>query len=164
MSTYVLPEWVLWIQAIGIPACGIVVAFASVFIAWHQKRLADLKLQSDLYDRRLKIFEAAKALLVAVQDNGTLSVDEYFAFIKDTANAVFLLKPNVADYLKTLGSRAVRLRLIQNQLKSDQIDQPTRAQLADKAAEMELWFNEQFNVLIEEFKPSLRLDLHSMGD
>ena len=164
MSTYVLPEWVLWIQALGIPACGIVVALASVYIAWQQKRLADLKLQNDLYDRRLKIFEAAKALLVAVQTSGTLSIDDYFVFVRSTANAVFLLKPDVVEYLSTLRDHATRLRLFQNQLKDDRKDQAARGELADKAAEVELWFYNQFDVLIERFKPSLRLDLHSVND
>jgi hypothetical protein len=164
MSTNVLPEWVLWIQALGIPACGIVVALASVYIAWQQKRLADLKLQNDLYDRRLIVFEAAKALLVAVQTDGKLSVENYFTFVKDTANAVFLLRPDAVEYLKSLRNQAIRLRLIHNQLKDDGIDQSTKGQLADKAAEIELWFGDQFDVLVERFKPSLRLDLHSVSD
>jgi hypothetical protein len=66
MSDANLPIWALWIQAIGIPLAGAVIAGVGVYIARQQKRLADIKLQNDLYDRRYKVYETARKFLADV--------------------------------------------------------------------------------------------------
>jgi hypothetical protein len=162
MTTNSLPDWALWIQALGLPVCGAIIAGAGVYIGWQQKRLADVRLQNDLYDRRLKIFSAAKKLLVAVQQDGSISLEEYFAFVGGTSDAVFLLKADVVDYLQTIRAQAGRLRTKHGQLGNSDLEQGQRAALADQAAEIENWFSNQFDILTMKFKPSMRLDQHAL--
>src|ERR1700693_3089439 len=109
MPTSNLPVWIFWAQALGLPIFGLVIAGASVYIAWQQKRIADIRLRHELYDRRLKVYEAAKTLLVAHLMNGKLSGDDYFAYRRGTADAVFLLNVGVVEYLEELQKRAERL-------------------------------------------------------
>jgi hypothetical protein len=157
-----LPAWALWTQVIGVPVFGAIIAVAGIYIAWQQKRLADIRLQNDLYDRRFKVYEAAKTLLVAVQQNGKMSLEEFFAFLRGTSDAAFLLKPDIVEYLETIRKQAAKLRLLQQQLQNQDLDQKRRAALADQAAETEKWFNDQFEVLLSKFKPSMRLDKHAL--
>jgi hypothetical protein len=59
IEMYYLPWWMQWAQAIGI---GIISA-AGVFIAYKQSRIATAKLNLDLYDRRFRVYDAARALI-----------------------------------------------------------------------------------------------------
>jgi hypothetical protein len=131
--------------------------------AWQQKRLADIRLQNDLYDRRFKIFAAAKKLLVSVQQNGVVSLDEFFAFVGGTSDAVFLLTADVVDYLQTIRERSAELRSKHGLLQNSDLEQGQRAALADQIARIEDWFNDQFDVLVAKFKPSMRLDKHALN-
>lgn len=145
MPTSNLPVWVFWAQALGLPIFGLVIAGASVYIAWQQKRIADIRLRHELYDRRLRVYEAAKTLLVAHQMNGKLSGDDYIAYLRGTADAVFLLDAGVVEYLKELQKQAVALIGL-------------RAEQADEFAQIETWLMQQFDILIAKFKPAMRLD------
>jgi len=78
-----LPDW--WL-----PLFGLVISIPSVCIAWQQKRIADIKLRHELYDRRFNVYAAAKALLVAHQSNGRISEDNYMAFCRGTSDAMRL--------------------------------------------------------------------------
>src|SRR5712672_474289 len=95
-----LPIWALWIQALGLPIFGGIIAAVGQFLGFQQKRLADIRLQNDLYDRRFKIYEAAKTLLVHFQLDGNVQLEDYFAFVRATSESVFLLSPDVVAYLE----------------------------------------------------------------
>jgi hypothetical protein len=159
--TAFLPEWALWIQALGLPIVGAAIAFAGVWIARQQNKLADINLQNVLYDRRYKVYEAARNFLAATQVGG-LPLQKYFDFVSATHEAVFLFKPDVVEYLAILRERATKLYVLEQRLKNPNLDQTVRGKSADEAAEHEKWFNEQFDILVLKFKPSLRLDKHSL--
>lgn len=161
MSTSNLPVWVSWVQALGLPIFGLVIAGASVYIAWQQKRIADVRLRHELYDRRLKVYEAAKALLVAHLINGKLSEDDYIAYRRGTADVVFLLDAGVIEYLGELQKQAERLIRLPAELAAIRDDMAKEAKydkLVDEFAEIETWLTQQFDVLIAKFKPAMRLD------
>jgi hypothetical protein len=161
MPTSSLPVWVSWAQAFGLPIFGLVIAGASVYIAWQQKRIADIRLRHELYDRRLRVYEAAKTLLVAHLINGKLSGDEYFAYRRGTADAVFLLDAGVVDYLGEIQERAerlMRLRTEQAEIREDMSKETKYRKLVDESAQIETWLTQQFDILIEKFIPAMRLD------
>ena len=161
MPTGSLPVWVSWAQAFGLPLFGLVIAGASVYIAWQQKRIADIRLRHELYDRRLRVYEAAKTLLVAHLINGKLSDDDYIAYRRGTADAVFLLEAGVIDYLEELRKRAERLMRLRTELAEIREDMSKDAQyhqLVDENAQIETWLSQQFEILIARFKPAMRLD------
>ena len=159
MSSNSLPNWVMWVQALAIPVVGAVIAGAGVMIAWQQKRLADLRLQNDLYDRRFKIYAAAKKLLFDVQEI-SLPLENFVEFARGTADAEFLLTKDVIDYLATLRSRAAKLRTLQGLLTNQDLAQDRGGKIADEIAEIEGWFFDQFTVLADKFRPAMRLDKH----
>jgi hypothetical protein len=150
-------------SACGVPVFGLVIAGAGVYIAWQQKRIADIRLRHELYDRRFKVYEAAKTLLVAHQTNGKLSGDEYIAYRRGTADAVFLLDAGVVGYLDELRRKAERLLCLsgqQDELRND-ISQEARYRISeDDSNQIETWLAQQFDILIAKFKPSMQLDEH----
>jgi hypothetical protein len=149
------------VQALGLPIFGLVIAGASVYIAWQQKRIADIRLRHELYDRRLKVYDAAKSLLVAHLINGKLSGDDYIAYRRGTADAVFLLDAGVIEYLGELQKRAeclIRLRAELAAIRDDMAKEAKYHKLVDESAEIETWLTQQFDILITKFNPAMRLD------
>ena len=129
--------------------CGLVIAGAGVYIAWQQKRIADIRLQGEFYERRFRVYEAAKTLLVAHQTNGKLSEDDFIAYRRGIADAVFLLDACVAEYLDELRRRAERL-LCQSDGRSNFATTCPRAKYrssVDESAEIETWLAQQFDIL-----------------
>jgi hypothetical protein len=156
-----LPDWVVWLQALGLPVSGLVISCASVYIAWQQKRIADVRLRHELYDRRFKVYEAAKTLLVAHQESGRISRNDYMAFRRGTSDAVFLLHADVVEYLDELRRKADQLLRLSNQISElkDDISQSTMYQkLVDEAFNIETWLTQQFDFLNGHFKRAMRLD------
>ena len=51
-APYHLPAWLLWVQALDVPA----LAGVGAFLAYQQMQIARTKLQHDLYERRIKVY------------------------------------------------------------------------------------------------------------
>ncbi len=149
-----LPVWISWAQALGV-LFELVIAFAGVCIAWQQKRIAEIRLRHDLYNRRFKVYEAAKTLLVAHQTNGKLSGDDYIAYRRGTADAVFLLDAGVVKYLDELRRQAERLLCLSGrkaELRNDLSQEPKYHSSVDESAQIETWLAQQFDILTSKFK------------
>jgi hypothetical protein len=131
-------------------------------IARKQSELAAVRLQHDLYDRRFAIYNAARTLLVQEMDvHGGASLEAIFAFVRGTADAVFLLDGNLEAYLDEIRKKAFRLRFVYDRLNDKDSVLPVgdeRSKLAQEEADLTNWFVEQFKVLIDHFKPFLTLE------
>jgi|SRR6185312_11338599 len=88
------------VQALAVPA----IAFAGVWIAAEQKRLADIRLRNDMFDRRFKIYDAALTLLRLAtnrQDVGG-DIDTMVAYREGTQAAAFFFGTKVQAYLEEI--------------------------------------------------------------
>jgi len=159
-----LPAWALWIQALGVPFLAVIVAGFGTMIALQQKRLADIRLQADLYDRRYRVLEATRKFLSTITINGAVQLDAYFAFASGTADAVFLFDENVVAYIEKIQENARQLRFMQRRLGDENIPQEQRAKLADQAADLEMQLTGAgvLNELVAAFRPAMRLDRHAL--
>ena len=131
---------------------GAVIAMAGLWIAWEQKRLTDLRFRHDTYERRYRFYQAAKALLVTVQDNATLSTPDYLNYLRGIAGASFCLDNNAVDYLETLRMHALELIRV------------AKPESADNEAAEIRWFLDQFPMLDAIFKESLDLNAPSLTE
>jgi hypothetical protein len=151
MSGNDLPAWVNYAQFLVIPF----VAVVGAGIAGGQLLLARRRMQLDLYDRRYKIFESARRLIVDIMREGRAEVEWIYRFHRDTGDAVFLLDNAAVGYIAELEKRAFRLRRVGVIIAND--GHPQREAAIDEEVALLSWFSEQFDVLIERFKPSLQL-------
>jgi hypothetical protein len=53
-----------------LPVLGVIIAACGVWIAWQQKRIADVHLRHEQYDRKYRVYGSAKGLLVGLQADG----------------------------------------------------------------------------------------------
>jgi len=87
MSGGDLPTWVQYAQALVVP----VITIAGIVIAWGQLSLARRRMQLDLYDRRYKIFESARKLIVDIVREGRSEIEWIYTYHRETGDAIFLL-------------------------------------------------------------------------
>ena len=89
------PHWTAYLTALLTPT----VAVLGAMIGYRQWRLAQNKLKLDLFDRRFKVYEAARDLLASIMTSGKAMDDKVFKFLVATREAKWLLDIDVANYL-----------------------------------------------------------------
>jgi hypothetical protein len=157
------------------PAATIIGAFAAVFVtsrlgrgqlriseqqstaARQQAKLAAVRLQHDLFDRRFALFQTARTFLVKeVYPQMNPSTDAIFIFAQETATAAFLVDKPLREYLEELRRTAFRLQELSMLVALQQgLDHTQNVQ--EKARLVE-WFGAQHEVLVAKFQPFLKLD------
>ncbi len=143
-----LPIWISILQALATP----VIAIAGCAIAYSQLRLGRDRFQYDLYDRRMKVFEGLKVLLVTCMREASISFSEIQQFVRTTSEAEFLFDADVVDYLEDVRKKAHRLNFTARQLAEHNVVE-NRGNLAQENADIMIWINDQLAVSVSKFKP-----------
>ena len=147
------PHWTAYLSALLAP----VVAVLGSLIAYRQWRLAQNKLKLDLFDRRLKVYEAATGLLYSVMTSGRAKDEELFKYMVATREAKWLLSPEIAEYLdKKLYHKAIDLQTLAAELEDVPVGD-VRTQNVHAQADVKKWLMAQYSVLDAQFAPFLQL-------
>ena len=132
-----------------------IIGVVGAYIAWQQWSIAEIRLRLDTYERKFRIYEAAKTILAVFELNATISIEEYFTYLRGITDAEFIFDdPNVTQYLQKLREQTVELMRSQKQ----------GAVAADQSSELEHWFSKQFDVLKSKFQPSMSLHQPSISE
>lgn len=158
-----LPIWLQYAQALAqtfvVPVVGSVIAAIGAIIALQQMRIARKKLDHDRYEKRLKIFEAAHALLAEAVVEDTVSDPVLKRFFVDVIDAPFHFGDDVVKYLEELGTVASSVKVSQEAL-AEQTDTKLREELKSEASKNLLWIQQELQTgnLVRRFRPYLALD------
>jgi len=135
--------------------------------ARQQADIASMRLQYDLFDRRFRVYNEAKTLLVYLQHENLLPEEVLDSYMRGTADSLFFLDETVFTYLEELKNQAINLRAIQQRLREPlpeettitnrEIQQRNREDDINLEPQLLYWFYDQFPVLIDKFKPFLDL-------
>jgi hypothetical protein len=96
-------------------------SLAVVVIAALQWRVADNKLRLDLFDRRYKVYDAAKTFLIAIGRDATFTTAQLFEFNAGTSDAEFLFESDVVEYLGQIRKCALDLWTTRKLLERPQV-------------------------------------------
>jgi len=159
------------------PAATIVAAIAAVFVTWklgtgqlaiarqqaeiakQQASMASVRLQHDLFEKRIAVFDAARDLILEVFHKSNVSNEAWNAFMRGTEKAVFLFDKPVTDYLTELRNQGSVIRGAVSRLADQQLPRgPERDEFARIRAENFKWFLDQFDVVIPKFMGALALE------
>jgi len=157
MGTSPLPSWVQILQALAVP----LIAAVGAWIAIQQMRIARIKLQHDLYDRRYAVFQAVRRFLDATVVSLVVSSDILRAFVIGAADAEFLFPDELAAYLGEMSRPARTAQSIYTTMQSLPEGSPERAKATLAANEQTRWLVEQIDGLTARFRDVLKLDKHS---
>jgi hypothetical protein len=135
----------------------LIISGLGAWIAYKQVRIASARLNLDLYDKRFKVFEAARALVVEVLREGTIDTDDILLFNVGVADAVFLFELEVVNYLTHLRKRAAALHTKNAQLQALGENDKRRDALIDDVYRSQEKFATEHKRLEAAFKPYLNL-------
>lgn len=148
---YVLPWWMQWVQVGGVAFISCVGAW----IAYRQSRIAAAKLNLDLYDRRFKVFNAARefATVALLTDIESTALPKFQA---STIDAVFLFNEEIAKYLDEFGVKIFQLQSSKTHLEHA-TTLKARERFTNEIGSQEKIVTAELNVLVDKFKPFLKL-------
>jgi hypothetical protein len=150
-----LPVWLQILQAFALLAISAVGAC----LAWQQVRIADIKLQHDLFERRYRVFNATRRMLANVCAKGDLSDDELRLFTIETGDVIFLFNDDLAKYFdEEMKGHLVGLMAWNRAFESAPAETEQRMRAVNESGTHMLWLGDQLIALPDRFKPFLRLD------
>jgi hypothetical protein len=120
-------------------------------------QIADARLQHDLYDRRYRIFDAARRLLSEIIIHGNATDEALRAFVLGTSDALFLLDDDLAKYLAEMSQHARALVAIKIAMEALPVGEQ-KANASKVAIDHQMWLVEQLDDLADKFRPVLRLN------
>lgn len=87
-----------------------VIAAVTVYIAYQQWQTNRRRLDLDLYDRRLRVYQAVSSFISRVLTDLAPEPQDFSDYWRDTAETDFLFGSDVREYLRTLAAHAAQLR------------------------------------------------------
>ena len=147
------PHWTAYLTALLTPT----VAVLGALIGYRQWRLAQNKLKLDLFDRRFKVYEAARDLLASIMTSGKAKDDEVFKFMVATREAKWLFDTEVANYLdKQIYHKAIDLQTLAGEGDGVGVGE-IRTKNVRAQSDLKKWFKAQYDVLDQKFSRYLQL-------
>jgi hypothetical protein len=149
------------------PIATIIAAVAAVsvtaYFAWHQKRIAEKqadiaseKLRHDLYERRYRVFDAVRKLLLEIARDRNASKDGLRAFLIATGEAVFLFDDDVTKHVEGIRDRAEELQSLNCDIDSKPADEPNPDAVKQRNEHVK-WILSEVDPSVDKFKPYLKL-------
>ncbi|MGB7078095.1 MAG: hypothetical protein WBD53_12985, partial [Xanthobacteraceae bacterium] len=68
-------------------------------------------------NRRLGIFESAKRLFAVIFESGRTPREEFYKYVANTSEAVFLLDSTIVAYLEEIRRRAAQMIFVESRLR-----------------------------------------------
>ena len=138
-----------------------IVACIAAYIAYQQWRTNRRRLQLDLYDRRLRLYEAVIKYIIVVKTDFRPKLDDLIEFRRSTAEADFLFGPDIRAYLNELFKHGVQLRGWAEKNNRDYIQSMPpdydHRKVTDGMQREEDWFIDQGEKALKQFKSYLNL-------
>ena len=137
-----------------------VIAVIAVCIAYQQAKTNRRRLELNLYEGRLRVYQAVIHFLDEVLTELSPAPQDIFDLRKDTAEADFLFESDVREYIQELIACAAKLRRGKREY-GDHQKAPPEGYDHDKVVEAllqeEEWFFEQRQAALELFAKYLKL-------
>lgn len=146
------PHWTQYLAALLTPT----VAVFAVVIGYRQWRTAQNKLKLDLFEKRLKIYEALRNSIGSITSSGNVTTESEREFLQAIQGIQWLFGPEVENYVDEIWPRICDLGCLQEELKNLEVG-PERTEKAHKSAEIKKWLINQRKGLNAKFAPYLKL-------
>lgn len=148
----------------------IIIAILLAYIAWENYKINQrgLKIQKDnlrldLFNRRIKVFEACQNLFSFINREGRPTRQELHKFFVDSSNFEFLFGNEVQSYIDDVNKKGLKLIHLIEQLESERLEiGEKRTRLAKEASELEEWFGEQFTNSRKLFRKYLHFSIDKL--
>jgi hypothetical protein len=136
------------------------IAVIAVYIAWQQKKINEQKLNLDLYDRRLKVYEEVRQILSIIMRDAKASYNDLLKFYRAVSEADFLFGPDITEYIDEIYQHGVQLQRWNSEYRD--YTQPTpegydHKKVCDGMHTELKWLTNQLMPAKQKFKPYLKI-------
>jgi len=141
----------------------VIVALLAVWIAYRNFAVSRERFRLDLFDKRFKVFEAARHLVSQALNAGELKRSELWAFRAAVIEKEFLFGDAIVEYLNEMDRHAERVYTLGIALQPLQVDAADPAQAAERQRNQKQfmesidWVAEQIRQLHTRFAPEMRI-------
>ncbi|MCY1347306.1 hypothetical protein D9M68_370400 [compost metagenome] len=135
----------------------LVIAFLAWTVTDAQREIAQATLKHDLFDRRVKVYDAAQLLMARARDYGVNLWKAKQEFDDACRGARFIFQPDLVVYLDSLSERHGQLALWRTKKAERAEANLDYDDLGRKEYEMEMEMLAEWKVLPDRFAPYLDL-------
>ena len=138
----------------------IVIAGIAVYIAYQQWQTNRRRLDLDLYDRRLRLYQAVVVYTSKVRTKFKPELEDIFELRRATAEADFLFGQDIKDYIDELIQHGGNLHMWNTEYRDQTQDLPAdydHLEIVEGLKEERKWFVRQPKVALQKFKSYLNL-------
>lgn len=129
------------------------------YIAYQQWQVNQASLRERLFERRFKIFKDTQIFLSHILREGRLEDSALTEFFEAPQMARFLFGNEMADYLKEIRTRAIKMHGLEKSARRAEVG-PKRSEPIDKEYAEIKWLNGQLETIFDKFEPYLGFKHH----
>ncbi|MDA0999637.1 MAG: hypothetical protein O2807_03840 [bacterium] len=135
-----------------------VLGLTMLYIAYQQYRTNHIRLQHELFDRRVYVFRGVRRHLTIALAKGALNFDDLGGLSASTAEIEFLFEKDLCEYIDEIYSRSIELAAISSGLQDENLGQgKKRSELTREKTEAIDWFSDQSSILKDKFSKYLKV-------
>jgi hypothetical protein len=139
-------------------ALGVLIALGVAYIAWQNYAINLNKLKLDLFDRRMRVFNALQTLLIHTIREGRIDGTKIEAYRADMWLSEFLFDKSVHQFLSEFFDKSVELMNAGDQLDGMQADDPDRSAVIKKKYDTLRWLTSRGDKIRAAFRPFLTIE------
>jgi hypothetical protein len=149
-------DWIDVLVALMTPTIAIV----GSFLAYQQWKINRTRLRHELYDRRMAVYSKLMNYLSAILQEASFPRDAFSEWLPASYEGFFLFDDRLHTYIERLNakSRAFRSNCRKMKSKCGKCNEDEWKKLCDEDAQLNAWFDKQFDVAKKEFGRFLRID------
>ena len=146
------PIWVQTLSALFVP----MIAIAVGVIAYFQWQTNKNRLKLELFDRRVKYYEAALQFIGDTMAENEVSGESLLDFRHAQYGSAFLLNDGVTEYLKELWKNGSDAKVLRSEFERLQPGDD-RNKIIQEHSDAVKWIREQPEILQHKFEPFLKI-------
>ena len=148
MNATIDKNWIDVLPALSTPIIAIIAGIVIGFLQWHinQKRL-----QNELFNRRIDLYEKITSYIANILTRGSLENGADNQFFRDTKHVTFIFGKDIEEYVNEIYNKSLDLNLLKTQA------QPLQDKALSKQREIKKWFENELNNVQKRFIKYLKL-------
>lgn len=153
----IVPQNFNWITALLSALFTPIVAILGAWIAWAQWKINQKRLQHELFDRRIKLYQIVAAYIANAISLGTVEKGEEYQFLRNTKHSIFIFNKEISDYVDQVYKKSIDLQFLSN--RQNQLQGKALEEVSEKRQNVFKWFSDELNNLPKKFETFLKLEL-----
>lgn len=127
------------------------IALIAVYIAYQQYLINRKKVNLDLFEKRIKVFNETKQVLFKIERDDKIDIIVLRDYIFSVNDSKFLFGKEISDYIEEIKTRAIDFNHSSDGLEYLSVGSNERIEKVGQRTEMRKWFSNEYNTVEVRF-------------